>query len=70
MRLIVCPLVVRIKINRQIGMDLICYENSQPILNTRLKQITPSWLTYFVEFPTARPTLYIEDNTMRDCGIL
>ena len=41
------------------------YPSSQPRFNLQLKQTTPRWLHYAVDFPTAHPTRYEKINTVR-----
>ena len=41
------------------------YPNGEPQFNLQLKQATPSWLRYTVDFPAAHPTRYEENNTVR-----
>jgi len=41
------------------------YPNGEPQFNLRLKQTTPRWLRYTADFPTAHPTRYEENNTVR-----
>ncbi len=41
------------------------YPNGEPQFNLRLKQTTPRWLRYTADFPTAHPTRYEENSTVR-----
>ena len=41
------------------------YDNGEQHFNLQLKQTTPRWLRYAVDFPTAHPTQYEEYNTVR-----
>lgn len=41
------------------------YANGEQNFNLQLKQTTPRWLRYSVDFPTAHPTRYEECNTVR-----
>jgi predicted esterase len=46
-------------------MKLYSYPRSEPRFNLRLRHTTPNWLHYAVDFPTAHPTRYEENNTAR-----
>ncbi len=39
------------------------YHSSEPCFNLQLKETTSKWLRYAVDFPTAHPTQYEENNT-------
>jgi len=41
------------------------YSGDELRFNSQLKQTTPRWLHYTVDFPTAHPTRYEENNTVR-----
>lgn len=41
------------------------YPNGKPQFNLQLKQATPRWLRYTADFPTAHPTRYEANNTVR-----
>jgi len=41
------------------------YPSGEPSSNLQLKQTTPRWLRYTVGFPSAHPTRYEENNTVR-----
>ena len=46
-------------------MDPYSYPSSEPRFNLHLEETTPRWLRYAVSFPTAHPTRYEENNTVR-----
>jgi len=41
------------------------YSGDELRFNSQLKQTTPGWLRYTVDFPSAHPTRYEENNTVR-----
>lgn len=41
------------------------YVAGKPCFNLSLKTTTPKWLHYAVDFPSARPTRYEENNTVK-----
>jgi len=46
-------------------MDAYSYPSGKPQSNLYLKETTPRWLRYVVDFPTAHPTRYEKNNTVR-----
>jgi len=44
-------------------MNPYSYQSREPHFNLHLKKTTPKWLEYEVDFPTAYPTQYEENNT-------
>lgn len=46
-------------------MNPYSYPSGELQFNCKLKQTTPKWLRYTVEFPSAHPTRYEENNTVR-----
>jgi len=46
-------------------MNPYSYPSGEPIFNLHLKETTSKWLRYAVDFPTAHPTQYEENNTVR-----
>lgn len=46
-------------------MNPYAYPVVEPCFNLRLKETTRNWLCYAVDFPTAQPTRYQENNTAR-----
>lgn len=46
-------------------MDPYNYPGGEPRVNLHLKETTSKWLHYAVSFPTAHPTRYEENNTVR-----
>lgn len=46
-------------------MNPYSYTSTEPRFNLRLKQTTQKWSCYEVDFPTAHPTGYEENNTVR-----
>ena len=41
------------------------YSSSERCFDWKLKQTNPNWLRYTIEFPTAHPTRYEENNTIK-----
>ena len=46
-------------------MNPYSYQSGEPHFNLHLKETTSKWLRYAVDFPTAHPTQYEENNTVR-----
>jgi len=46
-------------------MNLYSYPNGEPHFNLHLKETAKKWLRYTVDFPTAHPTRYEKNNTVR-----
>ncbi len=46
-------------------MNPYSYLDGESHFNLHLKETTPGWLCYAVDFPTAHPTRYAENNTVR-----
>ena len=46
-------------------MNPFSYSNNEPQFNLNLKKTTRKWVHYTVDFPTAHPTQYEENNTVR-----
>jgi len=46
-------------------MNPYSYQSGEPHFNLHLKEATPKWLHYAVDFPTAHPTRHEKNNTVR-----